>query len=101
MIYTVDDIKRIIEPVVKEYGVKKLSVFGSYARGEATENSDIDFHLIDKGDSWGYFKLCGFQLELQECLGVDVDVLTTGAMDKITLNSVQRDEVLLYEQNES
>ena len=97
LLYTVDDIKRIVEPFAKEYGVKKLSVFGSYARGEATENSDIDFHLIDTKEQWGYFTLCGFNQDLEERLGVNVDVLTTGAMNNEVLERVTRDEVIIFE----
>ena len=43
MVYTIDEIKRISVPIAKEYGVNSLSLFGSYARCEANEDSDIDF----------------------------------------------------------
>ena len=43
MIYTIEEIKHIDIPIVSEYGIAKLSMFGSYARGEANENSDLDF----------------------------------------------------------
>jgi predicted nucleotidyltransferase len=54
--------------------------------------------LIDAGGSWGYFKLCGFQQDLEACFGVNVDVLTTGTMDQEVLDMVRRDEVVIYEQ---
>jgi len=95
---TIDDIKAAIDPVVREYGVKRIALFGSYARGEATPKSDIDFHLIDTGGIWGYFKLCGFKQALENCLGADVDVLTTGSMTGEILEKVQKDEVLVFEQ---
>ena len=43
MIYTLDEIKQKAIPIAIEYGVNSMSLFGSYARGEATENSDVDF----------------------------------------------------------
>ena len=46
MIYTLDEIKSKSVPVAQKYGVKRLGLFGSYARGEPTEHSDLDF-LID------------------------------------------------------
>ena len=46
MIYTIDEISRRIQPVASAYGLRAVYLFGSYARGEATENSDIDL-LID------------------------------------------------------
>jgi len=97
-IYSIEDIKTAILPIIHEYGIKRISLFGSYARGEATTESDIDFHLIDPGGVWGYFKLCGLKQALALRLGVNVDVLTTGAMDHDILKIVQRDEVLIFEQ---
>ena len=44
-IYTIEEIKNKSVPIAKKYGVKKLSLFGSYARGEADKNSDLDFFL--------------------------------------------------------
>lgn len=40
MIYTIEEIKNIAIPIVSEYGIAKLSIFGSYARGEANDDSD-------------------------------------------------------------
>jgi predicted nucleotidyltransferase len=97
-VYNIEEIKSAITPVAREYGVKRIAIFGSYARGEAGLKSDIDFHLIDTGGQWGYFKLCGFRQDLEACLGVKVDVLTTGAMDSEILERLQRDEVMIYEQ---
>ncbi|MDR1676868.1 MAG: nucleotidyltransferase domain-containing protein [Deltaproteobacteria bacterium] len=50
MIYTLEQLKELITPIAKKYKLKSLWVFGSYARGEATEASDVDF-LIDYTDS--------------------------------------------------
>ena len=96
--FTIDEIKAAIMPVARDYGVKKIAIFGSYAKGNATPMSDIDLHLIDTMDLWGYFKLCGFKEDLKERLGVDVDVLTTGSMDLEVLAAVRKDEVLIFEQ---
>ena len=83
--------------ILTKYGVLKLSLFGSYAKNDATDNSDIDFHLIDAGSAWGYFKLCCFKYDLMECLGIGVDVLTDGSMDSEVYKSIQKDEVVIYE----
>ncbi len=95
MIYTIDEIRRKVVPIAKKYGVKKLSLFGSYARGEADDQSDVDF-LIERGKIVGieYF---GFVYDLEDELGCHVDVVTTGISDKEFLADIQKDEVLLYE----
>ena len=97
-LYSIEEIKAAVIPVAQKYSVKRISIFGSYARGEAVFSSDIDLHLIDTADQWGYFKLLSFQQDLTACLGVNVDVLTTGAMDSDVLERVQQDEVVIYEQ---
>ena len=47
-IYTIDDIKSTLFPVLSDYNVKKAILFGSYGKGEATEKSDID-RIVDSG----------------------------------------------------
>jgi predicted nucleotidyltransferase len=48
MVYSVEELKERITPVLKERGVKSAVLFGSYSRGEADEKSDIDL-LVDSG----------------------------------------------------
>jgi len=92
---TIDKIRTSIEPLARKYKVNAVYLFGSYARGDYTDESDIDLR-IDKGELKGYFALCGLYTELKEMLGVDVDVLTTGALDDEFLSSIRDEEVLLY-----
>ena len=44
-IYTLDEIKAIAAPIARQYGVAAMYLFGSYARGEATPKSDLDFRI--------------------------------------------------------
>lgn len=48
LIYTLPEIERILSPVFSEYPVKKAILFGSYAKGLAEPNSDVDI-LVDSG----------------------------------------------------
>ena len=48
-IYSLKEIKRIIKPILNKYGINDIYLFGSYARGEAKSNSDIDI-FCDKGN---------------------------------------------------
>lgn len=93
--YTIEEIKSIIEPIARKYGVERVYLFGSYARGNATENSDIDFR-VDKGSLKGLFALCGLYTEIEEALKMKVDVLTTGSLEDDFLRKIQKEEVLLY-----
>ena len=60
-------------------GATRVRVFGSVARGEATENSDIDF-LVDLDDDRGLFDLGGLLMDLRELLGHNVDVVTEAGL---------------------
>lgn len=93
--YTIDELKEIVAPIAKKYGIKHAYLFGSFARGDYTNDSDIDIR-VDKGTLKGLFALCGFYTELTDALGMKVDVLTTGSLDQEFLDSIQEDEVLLY-----
>ena len=97
MQYTISEIKQRITPVAQRYGVEKVSLFGSYARGDAKQGSDVDLY-IDKGAIRGYFKLAGFHRELEEALAKPVDVLTVGNLEPGFLSRIQEEEVVLYEQ---
>ena len=63
----------IITKVLKEYGIKEAAVFGSVARGEAKVGSDLDL-LVTMPAGMGYLKYGGMQIELEEKLGVKVDL---------------------------
>ena len=71
-------------------------MFGSYARGEATSESDVDF-FIDKGNIKGLLDFIGFIQDLEEKLKCHVDVVTTAIEDKKFLEMIKKDSVLLYE----
>jgi len=98
--YTIEQIKEISVPVAKRYGVEKLALFGSYARGDQREDSDIDF-LVNKGDIIGY-EFYGFINALEDELGTNVDVITYGSLKEafiydVLINEVKSEEVILYE----
>ena len=95
-LYTVDEIKNKIIPIAQKYGVKSISLFGLYARGEATEDSDVDI-LIDRGDIYSLLEYSGFINSLEDVLECNVDVVTTGSNNKDFLENISKDVVLIYE----
>ena len=94
--YSLDTIKKNSIPIAKEYGVAKLYVFGSYARGEATESSDIDF-LIDKGSMRNLWQYFGFVAALENLFKVHIGVVTTTSCDRDFLDRIQKETILIYE----
>ena len=95
--YTIEDLKTILTPIARRYGVNRLSVFGSVARGEATEKSDVDL-LVDLPKGWGLLELSGMYADIEKALNCSIDLVTTGIEDRQFLSKIQQDEVILYEQ---
>lgn len=78
--------------------VLKAWVFGSYARGEQREDSDIDIMIVpDRNAHVGLFLLSGMRLDLQDILGKKVDLVTEKGLLPFARPSVERDKVLMYE----
>ena len=94
-VYTLEEIRAKAVPIAKKYGVKKLSLFGSYARGEADAQSDLDF-LVDDGEIKSLFKYLDFVYDLEEEFGCHIDAVSTGIQNKKFLSEIQKDEVILY-----
>ena len=93
---TIDTIKTAVTKVGKKYGIKNAYLFGSYARGEANEDSDVDI-IIDRGEIDGLMELSGFRLDLiDELNGTEVDVLTSGGVRPRFFELIKNDRILLY-----
>lgn len=75
-IRTIPDIKKKIIPILKRHAVKKASIFGSFARGEAKARSDVDLLIEYKTDNKSLFDLVNLKAELEEILGRKVDIVT-------------------------
>ncbi len=92
---TIEMIRNAVAKVGKKYGIKSAYLFGSYAKGLANAESDVDL-LIDKGNIKG-IQLSGFRLELiDELGGVDVDVVTEKGLRDGFLKMINNDRILLY-----
>ena len=93
--YSATDIQKIITPIAAKYGVNRVYLFGSYARGENTPSSDVDLR-IDKGDVRG-MQMAFLLSDLEDALRLPVDVLSTTALDAQFLQSIKGEEKLIYE----
>ena len=94
-VYTINEIKNIVAPIAKAHDVDRIYLFGSYARGEATPDSDIDLR-VDKGNLKGLFTLGALYADLEDGLGKKLDLLTTGSLEQRFLQSIAKEEVLIY-----
>jgi predicted nucleotidyltransferase len=80
----------VLKPILKKrFKVETIDIFGSYARAEAKENSDIDLLVTYSTTDYDYFTIIGLKKYLRRKLGVKVDVVS-----KEFLNKHIKDEVL-------
>lgn len=78
--------------------VLKAWLFGSYARGEQREDSDVDIMIVlDRDAHVGLFKLSGMRLDLQDLIGKKVDLVTEKGLLPSARQSVDNDKILMYE----
>lgn len=73
-VLTIKQIKKIIKPILKSYGIKDIYLFGSYSRGEANANSDVDIYC-DKGNIKTLMQQGKLEEELKKALKKDVDIV--------------------------
>lgn len=97
-IYTLDEIKAMALPIAARHGVAELYLFGSYARGEATSDSDLDFR-IEKGRIRNVLQLGSFLNDIEDTFQKNADVLTTQMLSDDFLSSIRAEEVLIYAQS--
>ena len=82
----------------KTQPVLKAWLFGSYARGEETEKSDVDILILpDKSQHFSLFTLSEIYEDLKDLLGCEVDLITEGGLMPFARESADRDKILIYE----
>jgi predicted nucleotidyltransferase len=84
-------VERIL-PVLRQYRVRRAGVFGSYARAEATADSDLDL-LVELPPGSSLLDLVGLQLDLSDTLGVRVDANTYRAIHPLLRDRILEDEI--------
>ena len=75
-----DDTRARLISVLRQHGVRRAGVFGSFARGEQTPTSDVDL-LIEPDATATLFTLAGLEMALEEVLGRPVDLITFNALE--------------------
>ena len=102
--YTTDEIRRRITPVAREYKLAAVYLFGSYARGEATAESDVDLLIDLTGSVIRGLNFVNLFQDLEDALGVSIDVVTVDSLQIPTTRrgqlhfreAVQRERRIIY-----
>jgi predicted nucleotidyltransferase len=86
--------EKIIE-FLKNEGAKRISVFGSYVRGEEKRESDIDI-IVEFSERKSLLELVRIERELSEFLGIKVDLLTEQSISPYLIDSIRKEMEVIY-----
>ncbi len=90
-----------VEHLLRPYA-RRISVFGSYARGEATSQSDVDLLVAlrpaEKRPPLGLFEIIRLEKELEIKLGCAVDLVTEDGLSPRIRSNVEKDRAVIYEE---
>lgn len=97
MVQSIATIREKTIPIVKKYGVKRIYLFGSYARGEAHDESDIDFYM-EKGRLRSLIQYFSLVNDLEKTFDCHVDLISKNISDQEFITSIEKEGILLYEE---
>ncbi len=80
-VFTITDIKALVKPIAEKYNVDEIYLFGSYARDEADQNSDLDF-LVFGGQNFKLTMIFSLAEELRAILNKKVDVFEINEINR-------------------
>ena len=95
---TLSEIKRILishrGEIEQKYGVKEIGIFGSYARGDTTETSDVDI-LVEFRKPVGLLKIMNLQNYLSDILGIKVDIVVKESIREELKDNILKEAIYL------
>ena len=96
-ILTIEDIKSKVIPLCDQYPVERLGLFGSYARGEADEESDIDL-VVEMDKSVSRLKFFSLLYDLEVLFHKKIDLTEADSLIDEAKENMRKEVVILYEQ---
>jgi uncharacterized protein len=92
---SLEKVKQIIIPTLKQHDVAHAGIFGSFVHGEQTDASDVDI-LVEFNSEKSLFDLVDLQLDLGEVLGRPADVVTYDSLNHLIKDIVLKEQVVVF-----
>ena len=87
-----EEIKQIIRPILRKWGVNKASLFGSYVRGQAKENSDVDV-LVELDDELSILDFSELKQEIEDAIDKKVDLVEFCTIKPLLKDRILKEQV--------
>ncbi len=91
---SLDEIKTRLIPILVQNQIQRASIFGSFARGESTESSDIDI-LIELDDEASLFDFVGIKFAIEDELGQPIDLVEFDAVKPALKSKILNEQVVI------
>ncbi len=88
----IKEIKEKAIPLMQPYGVTRVALFGSYARGEAGPESDVDI-LVEFPRGTSLFDLADLQIKLETALGKKIDLVTYNSLHPLLKDRILAEQL--------
>ena len=107
MVYTMDELMKKVKPIAEKHELNTVYIFGSYARNEADENSDVDIMINREGSKIrSLWDMGGLYNDIKEELEKEFDLITEESLQQDDVKNrtpwffetVHKDKVMIYEQ---
>jgi len=89
-----EKIEEVVE-MLKRHDAKEIKIFGSYVRDEARDDSDLDI-LVVFSERKSLLDLVGIEQELEEALGIKVDLLTKKSISPYLIDRIENEAVVVF-----
>ena len=83
--------------ILKKHGAKKIKIFGSYARGEQKEASDLDV-IVKFEKRKSLLELVGIEQELEDHLGIKIDLLTEASISPYLVEKIKKESKVILDE---
>ena len=91
-----EEIRKKIISILIKHGIKRILVFGSYARNEATPKSDLDL-IVEFPEGTSLLDHVGIEMELSEALNMKIDLLSRNGISPYIKDQVLKEAIVIYE----
>lgn len=89
-----EKIRKLVE-LLKKHSAKRIEIFGSYARGESKEDSDLDI-IVEFSERKSLLDLVGIEQELEELLGIKIDLLTRKSISPYLIERIEKEAKVIF-----
>jgi len=96
MVNSLEEVKKLAIPILKAHKIKKAAVFGSFARGDFDDKSDVDILIEPPDEEFSLLDLARLKVGLEDALGRQIDLVTYDSIYEPIKNRIMKENKPLY-----